>query len=103
MKVRSWRRSRLIEDASDPQDTDMNIVEFANLLGWCTLLNFALLSFSSIALLIAHKPISKLHARLFKLEQSEISIAYFNYLANYKILILMFNLVPYLALRIMSQ
>jgi hypothetical protein len=91
----------LIEDASDPLGTDMNMVEFANFLGWCTLINFALLIFSSMALMIAHKPVSKLHGRLFNIEQSELSIAYFNYLGNYKVLIIVFNLVPYLALRIM--
>jgi hypothetical protein len=80
----------------------MSATELANFLGWCTLLNFGLLIFSSLALVIALKPISQLHARLFDLDRAELSMAYFRYLANYKILIIVLNLVPYLALRIMS-
>ena len=48
------------------------------------------------------EPIAKLHGRLFDLPPSELSLTYFNFLANYKILIFVFNLMPYLALRIMG-
>jgi hypothetical protein len=81
----------------------MTMTELANFLGWCTLLNFGLLILASVALMVASKPILAIHGRLMELEPAELSTAYFHYLANYKILILMFNLVPYLALRIMGH
>jgi len=46
--------------------------------------------------------IGSIHASMFKLEQEDLSKAYFRYLANYKILVIVFNLVPYLALRIIE-
>ncbi len=80
----------------------MTTTEFANFLGWCTLLNFALLVIASIALAVARKPILAIHGRLMGLESESLKVSYFNYLANYKVLILVFNLIPYLALRIMA-
>ena len=79
----------------------MSMTELANFLGWCTLLNFGMLIFAAIMLVVAHKPVAKIHGRMFDIESSELSKAYFNFLSNYKILIIVFNLVPYLALRIM--
>lgn len=80
----------------------MTATDLANFLGWCTLLNFGLLIFSSLMLVLFLKPVSQLHARLFNLDSADLSIVYFRFLANYKVLIIVFNLVPYLALRIMS-
>jgi hypothetical protein len=37
---------------------------------------------------------------MFDLAEADLSRAYFQYLAQYKILIFVFNLMPYLALRI---
>ena len=71
-------------------------------LGWCTLINFGLLIIAAVAIVLMRGSISGIHSSMFRLEQNELSSAYFQYLANYKILIIVFNLVPYLALRIIS-
>jgi hypothetical protein len=42
----------------------------------------------------------KIHGKMFGLSEEVLSKEYFRYLANYKIAIYIFNLVPYLALRI---
>lgn len=76
----------------------MNI-EFARaFLGYCTLINFSLLLFSSVFLIFMQDKISSLHARVFLIDQEAVRTMYFNYLANYKILIIVFNLVPYITL-----
>jgi hypothetical protein len=71
-------------------------------LGWCTLINFGLLIIAALAIIVMRGSISGIHASMFKIEQDVLSSAYFQYLANYKILIIVFNLVPYLSLRIIS-
>ena len=71
-------------------------------LGWSTILNVGVLVFSSLVLIIAGSPIKRLHAKMFGLSEGDLSRAYFQYLAQYKIAILIFNLVPYLALRIVG-
>lgn len=81
----------------------MSETELANFLGWCTLLNLGLLVASTVALWVARKPVAKLHARLFGIDADKLPAMYFQYLANYKIAIIVFNLVPYLALRILAS
>jgi hypothetical protein len=46
--------------------------------------------------------ISGIHSKMTGLGQTELSVAYFQYLANYKIAILMLNLVPYIALKLIN-
>ena len=71
-------------------------------LGWGTILNIGVLIFSSLTLVIAGPPIKRIHARMFGRSEEDLSRAYFQYLAQYKIAIIVFNLVPYLALRIVG-
>jgi len=71
-------------------------------LGWTALINIAVLLFSTVMVLAIRERISKIHARLFGLDQADVGRAYFQYLAQYKIAILVFNIAPYLALRIMA-
>jgi len=71
-------------------------------LGWTALINIAVLLFSTVMVLAIRKRISKIHAKLFGLDQADVGRAYFQYLAQYKIAILVFNIAPYLALRIMA-
>jgi hypothetical protein len=73
----------------------------AAFLGWCTLINMGMLTFASLMLVSMRGTISKIHGNMFGLEDADLSRAYFQYLAQYKILIFVFNLIPYLALRIM--
>lgn len=70
--------------------------------GWATVLNMGMLIFSSIMLAVLRGKITKLQSRLFGLGEKELTLAAYQYLANYKVLVLVFNAVPYLALKIMS-
>ena len=71
-------------------------------LGWMTVINILVLMLSSLVLLTAREKISKIHARLFGLDQVGVGLIYFQYLAQYKIAIIVFNIAPYLALRILA-
>ena len=69
--------------------------------GWCSAINIGMLIFTTMILMIMKEPISRLHSKLFGLNQESLPLIYFRYLGNYKIAILMFNLVPYIALKVM--
>lgn len=69
-------------------------------LGWCSVINIAILLFTTVVLAFCGGFVKSLHSKLFNINLSELEVVYFKYLANYKILILIFNLVPYLALRL---
>ena len=77
----------------------MNSIQVAReVLGWCTAINIGLLAFAAIAVLVLGGPIRRFHASLFKLSEDDLSRAYFQYLAQYKIALVIFNLAPYVAL-----
>ncbi len=78
---------------------NINIITF---LGWCTVINFILLLVAAIAVIFLQGPISKIHSKLFDIKEKKIRLSYYNFLANYKMLIIVFNLVPYIALKIIT-
>lgn len=81
----------------------MNSLEaITTFFGWTAIVNIALLIFSSTALVIVRGSVSRLHGRMFGLETVDLSRAYFQYLAQYKIAIIVFSLTPYVALKLMA-
>ena len=70
--------------------------------GWCSVINIALLVASSLLLMVSKEPVAKIHGKLFGVKQKEVQLTYFQYLGNYKIAIIVFNLVPYIALKVMQ-
>ena len=69
--------------------------------GWTTVINFILLFVSSIVVITTRGSISRIHGRMFGLETADLSRAYFQYIAQYKIAIIVFSLTPYVALKLM--
>ncbi len=81
----------------------MNAIEtIREFLGWCSVINSGLLIFSSILIILVRGPVSRIHAKMFDLDESDTRRAYFQYLGQYKIAIIVFNIVPYFALKIMG-
>lgn len=79
----------------------MNKIELIReFLGWCSIINIGLISFSTISIFFFQDLVSRIHSKMFNLEKADLSRLYFRFLAEYKILIIMFNIVPYLALKI---
>jgi hypothetical protein len=81
----------------------MNSIEtLTTFFGWCTVINFGILLFGTLALMLMQDSIMSIHTKLFGFSNEDLSRAYFQYLAQYKIFIIVFNLVPYIALEIMT-
>jgi hypothetical protein len=76
------------------------IADLISFLGWCTLINLAMLCLATVVLTSMRGSILSMHRTLFDIAEEELLRLYMQYLANYKIVFLVFNLVPYLALRI---
>ena len=71
-------------------------------LGWCSVINLGILIFASLAVTLMHGQLLSIHGKMFGLGEADLSRAYFQYLAQYKIAIFVFNLAPYIALKIMA-
>ncbi|MGV6804118.1 MAG: DUF6868 family protein [Ruegeria sp.] len=69
--------------------------------GWMTVLNFAVLLLTTLAVVALQDRIAGIHGRMFQMEPGDVKKAYFKYLANYKILTIVFCLMPWIALKLM--
>jgi hypothetical protein len=72
-------------------------------LGWCSVINMGLLLFSTAALMLMKNFVARMHSKLLGVDRSELPAMYFQYLGNYKVIIIVFNIVPYVALKLMAQ
>ena len=70
--------------------------------GWMTVINFVFLAVTTIAVVAMREFITRLHGKMFGMDPEDVSRDYFRYIAQYKIAIIIFSLVPYIALRLMS-
>ena len=80
----------------------MTIDALTELLGWASVINIVVLLFSTLGIVAMRGFISNIHSRLFGLDEKDLGRAYFQYLAQYKIAIIVLNIAPYLALKIMA-
>ena len=72
-------------------------------LGWSLAVNFGFLLLNTIFLVALQNWASRVHARLFGLEETWVRQRYFCYLANYKLAIIVFNLAPWIALHLVGN
>ena len=69
---------------------------------WCTIINVALLIFSFLILAFARDWVYRAHSRLFPMPREAFNVVVYSFLGLYKVLVITFNLVPYLALSIVG-
>jgi len=81
----------------------MSIERLRNFLGWCTVINFGLFFFVVAKLLLIGEWASEVHSGMFQIDAASIRQVYFLYLVYYQLAIIVLNLVPYAALRIMAR
>jgi len=80
----------------------INLETLTTFLGWCTVINFGLLLFTTVMLFLFRDFVAGIHGKMMAMPREELNPAYFSYLANFKILIIVFNLAPYVALKVIS-
>ena len=80
----------------------MTIETIRSALAWCTLINWALLIWWFLFLTLAHDWTYRFHSRWFKLSVEKFDSIHYAGLALFKTAVIVFNLVPYLALRIVG-
>ena len=79
----------------------MNTLEtVTEIFGWCTVVNIGIFAIATVSLVSMRGLIIPMHGKMFGLSEEHLSRAYFQYLAQYKIAILVLNLVPYIALKL---
>ena len=67
--------------------------------GWCAVINFALLLLWFLSFVFAHDVMYRAHGKLFKLSVESFDTINYAGLAAYKLLIMVFNIAPYVAIQ----
>lgn len=70
---------------------------------WCTIINVAVFVLSTIMILAVPDFIYGAHGQLFHVPRESFDVVLYSFLGLYKIIILAFGLVPYVALRIVGS
>lgn len=71
-------------------------------LAWCTVIDLVLFIWWFLFFALAHDWMYRLHGRWFKLSVETFDALHYAGMALFKIVIIVFNLVPYLAMRIVG-
>lgn len=80
----------------------MTVDIFLGVLGWSAVINFGLLIWWFLWFLFAHDFVYRMHSKWFKVSVERFDAIHYAGIAFYKITIIVFNVVPYLALQIIT-
>lgn len=80
----------------------MSIETIRDTLLWCAIINYGVLLLWFVAICFARDEVYRLHSRWFRLSPEQFDSIHYKAMAAYKIGILLLNLVPYFALRIVG-
>ncbi len=80
----------------------MTVETIRDVLAWCSVINFALLLLWFAGFLLARDWVYRVHGKWFTLSVEKFDAIHYAGMAFFKICILLFNLVPYLAFRIVG-
>ena len=81
----------------------MSVGSVRSFLLWCLVLNYGILLWWFLAFRFGHSWLFKLHSRWFHLSEERFDSIHYLGMAIYKIGILLFNLVPLIALCILGR
>ena len=80
----------------------ITIAELTTLLGWASAINIVFLFVSFLFVTFLRSTILQIQSKIFGLREEDLLRAYFQYMAQYKIVVLVFFIAPYLALKLMG-
>ena len=80
----------------------MDIEALTRFFMWCTIINGAMLVLSAIMLMLAPGLVYRMQSKWFPLSRETFDVAIYSFLGFFKIIFLVFNVVPYVALLIVG-
>ena len=78
----------------------MEAEEIRKVLGWCLAINMGFLMVWFLGIVFARDFAFRIHSRWFKIAEERFDEIHYTMMGHFKLAVIVFNLVPYLALRI---
>ena len=80
----------------------MTLEEIRSMLAWCAVINIGLLLIWWVMFVLLHNWMYRMHRTWFKLSEEQFDRTHYAGMAFTKVAVLIFNVAPYLALRIIG-
>jgi uncharacterized protein DUF6868 len=80
----------------------MDLNQLTEFFGWCAVISITVLTLSTLLIFTLRRFITRAHSQMFNIEPSVLPALYFNYLAHFKLVTLIFNIIPYFALKLIA-
>ncbi len=80
----------------------MTIEILSRILGWATIINLSIITLWFCVFTFYHDAVFRLHSKWFKLSEEKFDTIHYAGMAFYKLATYLFNLVPYLAIKIVT-
>lgn len=80
----------------------MDIYQLTTFLGWCAVVNYFILMFWFFTFVVTKDALFRVHSGWFHISTEQFNYLHYWGISFFKILVFVFNLVPYIALRIMQ-
>ncbi len=80
----------------------MDIQTLTTFFMWCTIINGALFVCSTTVFILAPDVLYRIQSRWFSIPRETFNVAFYSLLGFFKIVLLVFNVVPYVALLIVK-
>jgi len=81
---------------------EITLKQARSFLGWCTVINFGFMLYWILILFFAHDFAFKMHTQWFKISMDKFDEIHYTMIAGYKLLVMFFNFIPYLILRLVK-
>jgi hypothetical protein len=69
---------------------------------WCTIINAGLLVFSFLIVAFANDFVYRIHSKWFPMPRETFNVIFYSFMGAYKLLVYVFNIVPWVALVIIG-
>ena len=80
----------------------MNIQTLTTFFMWCTIINGAMLVLSTTMCILAPDLVYRMQSKLFPIPRETFNVVIYSFIGLFKIFVLVFNVVPYVALLIVG-
>jgi hypothetical protein len=80
----------------------MNIETIREFLGWCTIINYGLMILAFLKVYALRNTLAQFRQELFGLDEESVRRLQGQFFVNYQLVIIVFNLTPYIALIVMT-
>lgn len=80
----------------------MTIATLTAFFGWCSLINVALLLLWSLFFLVAPDLVYRIQKKFVSISRESFDLVMYSFLGLFKLLVLVLNIVPWIALRIIG-